>query len=153
MSKASPPFPLVEHLLPEAFPSTLWHQSCILISTSQRHLRDLCSNRDLRSSSTGNAPTPILSLRVRVKKVPPVENSQQAQQGGSIWAQKGPCTTCNHKYFPAAHPVCPGAWPSRRETVEHESITHCTSRLGATQMASLVHTRTREPTKAVPSHT
>ena len=90
MSKAAPPFPLVQHLLPDAFPSTSWHQSCILISTSQRHLRDLCSNRDLRSSSTGNAPAPILSLRVRVKKAPPVENSQQAQQGGDSGHRRVP---------------------------------------------------------------
>lgn len=90
MNKASSPFPLVDHLLPEAFPSILWHQSCILISTSQRHLRDLCSNRDLRSSSTGNAPAPILSLRVRVKKAPPVENSQQAQQGGASGHRRVP---------------------------------------------------------------
>ena len=90
MSKAAPPFPLVQHLLPEAFPSTSWHQSCILTSTSQRRLRDLCSNRDLQSSSAGNAPTSILSLRLRVKEAPPVESSQQAQQGGASGYRRVP---------------------------------------------------------------
>ena len=78
-----------------------------------------------------------------------------------FWAQKGPCTTCNHKYFPASHLSAQEPGPAggagnqgaRRETTEHESITHCTSQLGATQMAPLFHSRTREPTKAIPSHT